>query len=188
VNKIISTFISTIEHQNGRTPNNKYYGFNVIELLVTIAIIAILGTIAISSYKSYNTKAIISSAFDILETYKTSTAKLIAIRGSVSSFLTNDVSNYILFPDGDTTGQISGNTNCKTISSTYVTQICAYIINSNSVLIGAALIPTGAITSTNNYLYIAYNQNNKWICGTSASQTNNISSTLLSSTCNQALP
>lgn len=158
---------------------NTQYGISLPELLITIIIAAILIAIAIPSYKAYVSKTKISDALLLLDPYKIQATKLIMKTGTIPT------TTAILYPDGNTAGYIDDNN--KSISSfRSVQQISAHIVN-GSILLGAKLTTDGTITATNNYLYIAY-QNNKWLCGTSASKTNNIATKLLPSTCNNTLP
>ena len=46
------------------------YGFNLIELVITIAIVAILGSIAIPSYINYNRRAYFSDILQVVTPYK----------------------------------------------------------------------------------------------------------------------
>lgn len=50
------------------------YGFNLIELVITIAIVAILGSIAIPSYINYNRRAYFSEIVQVVIPYKNAVA------------------------------------------------------------------------------------------------------------------
>ncbi len=160
--------------------NNKSAGITFIELLTVVAILAILATIITPSFTIYLAKVKVNEAYIALEEYKTRTIKLIALTGT-----TTPTSTAILYPDGDNTGYV--NDNNKTVTNyTYVDRVSAYII-SGSVLLGARLLTSGAITATNNYVYIAY-VNNQWICGLSATKTNDVNPNLLPINCTDTLP
>ena len=153
---------------------NKYFGFSLIELLVAITILSILVAIAIPSYLTYKSKAKVGDAFQALEEYKLRTIKLMVKTGA-----NPDIAD-ILFPESDFADAV--NSNNKYVTTQYVTQVHASIVN-GSVLLGAKLKTSGEITSSNDYVYIAY-QSNRWYCGTFA-QSNSVVSSLLPSTCNK---
>ena len=173
--------------------DNKNLGMTLVELLVVVAILSILLTIAIPSYKSYAAKEKVTEAYLALEEYKIRTIKIAALYGAPSAAWPD----YILYPDGDISGggALGNNDKLLTKPLNYVNQISAYLVGT-SVLLGARLITSGDITATNNYVYIAYmpnlvsgvNMGYQWVCGTSGTKTNNVASSLLPSNCSAALP
>jgi prepilin-type N-terminal cleavage/methylation domain-containing protein len=153
--------------------NKKHLGFSLVELLIAMVILSILVSIAIPSYRKYQAKVKVSDALHVVEEYKLRTVQLIAKTGA------NPTIADILYPEGDNAGYVDASH--KTVTATYVDQVYANVVN-GSVLIGARLLTSGDITSSNNYVYIAY-INSRWYCGT-FSQANSVTSSLLPSICN----
>ena len=158
-----------------------------MELLIVIVIIAILAALLIPSYTNYLAKSRVNAALIALEEFKIRTVQTIATSGFPST------PNAILFADSTSTS--TANPNSVTVTYSNVSSVYAKITSGNAVLLGAALNTIGPITSTNNYVYIAYVNNApnganftnyQWVCGLSASQTNNVAANLLPTSCSSA--
>lgn len=56
-------------------------GFTLIELMIVVAIIGVLASIAIPQYQNYTARAQVSEAFNLASAYKTTMSEYYAIRG-----------------------------------------------------------------------------------------------------------
>jgi len=88
-------------------------GFTLIELMIVIAIVGILASIAAPSYRDYVQKAVVSQGFSMAQSVKTSVAETYNLEGSFpaarTTFYANsaadaDVSEVFWHPGNSTTG------------------------------------------------------------------------------------
>ncbi|WP_085918496.1 pilin [Halomonas sp. CSM-2] len=56
-------------------------GFTLIELMIVVAIIGVLASIAIPQYQNYTARAQVSEAFNLASAYKTTMSEFYAVRG-----------------------------------------------------------------------------------------------------------
>ncbi|KPQ24964.1 MAG: type IV pilus assembly protein PilA [Halomonas sp. HL-48] len=56
-------------------------GFTLIELMIVVAIIGVLASIAVPQYQNYTARAQVSEAFNLASAYKTTMSEFYAVRG-----------------------------------------------------------------------------------------------------------
>ena len=56
-------------------------GFTLIELMIVVAIIGVLASIAIPQYQNYTARAQVSEAFNLASAYKTAISEYYSVRG-----------------------------------------------------------------------------------------------------------
>lgn len=142
---------------------NKILAFSLIELMVTIGIIALLTTVATPIYVSYTIKANVSSAIPILEGLKTRANEFYTANGTFPTNLTQI--NSITYSDSiiSSTQVKSGSANCPAVGST--TLGCVQVTFNNPskptfVLNGQVLSLVAVDNSTTSADSVAI----QWIC------------------------
>ncbi len=170
----------------------KHSAFSLIEILVTIVIISALAVFGHAQYITYQQRAKVNEALNLLEEYQTSAIGVRARTGAMAPY-------YVLFSDSDQTGLVTGtptgDSASKTVDLKYVDDIVAYRGTSGSnnyILIGAKLQDDGIFVSGADYVYVAGVETPAgiltWSCGTSVSRANTVDSKYLPKTCQASLP
>lgn len=165
--------------------------FSLLEMLVVIVILAALATFGHAMYVAYVTRSKINEALNVLEEYQAQALALRARSGTIDPY-------YVLFPDGDETGLISGtpgSSSAKTVGLKYVTEVTADTGTSGSntyILLGAKLANDNVITTGADFVYVVGTQTPtgtlSWQCGISTSKGNTLDPAYLPSTCQNVLP
>ena len=70
-----------IENQENEKMKGTQRGFTLIELMIVVAIIGVLASIAIPQYQNYTARAQMSEAFSLAAEYKTAMSEFYAING-----------------------------------------------------------------------------------------------------------
>lgn len=97
--------------------NNKIFAFSLLELIVTIAIIALLTTVATPIYTSYTIKSKISSVFPILEGFKNQINEYYATKGSFPADV--NALNSSIYTDTLGTANIFNAGSCQSITNSF---------------------------------------------------------------------
>jgi type IV pilus assembly protein PilA len=104
----------------------KQGGFTLIELMIVVAIIGILASVAIPAYQDYTAKAQVSEAFSLASSAKTAVSLVYAETGA--------------FP---ITNAAAGIATATTITGKYVTSVTVGAAGVITILFGAAAVETG---------------------------------------------
>lgn len=171
---------------------NKNFAFSFLEILVVLVIISALSAFGHQMYLSYNERAKVTEAINVLEEYQANAMGLRARSGTISPY-------YVLFTDSDQTGLITGSPNSSSASRQVnlknITTITADSGTSGAntyLLLGASLAHDGVIVDGADFVYMAAIETPAglvtWLCGTSASKGNTIDEDYLPQTCRASLP
>ncbi len=137
--------------------NLKQGGFTLIELMIVVAIIGVLASIAVPQYQNYVARAQVSEAISLASSAKTAVSEFYVTNGS--------------FPESNTQAGVSSNDAGTDISGSYVSSvkidtggvITTTMAGNNSSVVGAlqgaSLIFTPNDTDANNSGSII------WTCG-----------------------
>ena len=101
-------------------------GFTLIELMIVVAIIGILASVAIPAYQDYTAKAQVSEAFSLASSAKSAVSLYYAENGS--------------FP---TTNAMAGIATNTTINGTYVTSVTVGTAGAITILFAAPAVESG---------------------------------------------
>ena len=166
--------------------------FSFLEILVIVAIISVLAMFGHQTYVSYNERAKVTEAINVLEEYQSIALGLRARNGAMQPY-------YVLFTDADQTGLVSGSPNgtsaSKQVALKNVTLVTADSGTSganNYLLLGAQIAHDGTIIDGADFVYIAGVETPSglltWQCGISASKGDTINQDYLPTTCRASLP
>ena len=105
---------------------DKQKGFTLIELMIVVAIIGILASVAIPAYQDYTAKAQVSEAFSLASSAKSAVSLYYAENGS--------------FPTSNADAGIAAAT---TINGTYVTSVTVGAAGAITILFAAPAVESG---------------------------------------------
>lgn len=123
-------------------PNKRLQGFTLIELMIVVAIIGILSSIAIQAYNNYTNKALASATLTELHPLQMAIAICVANKGNTTGCnagtngipdpASQSLGNGFSSPPSIQDGIISGNSKSKSSNGSYLNFTATPIIGSST--------------------------------------------------------
>ena len=157
----MNTLITYLRHMENKKRTRKQQGFTLIELMIVVAIIGILASVAIPAYQDYTAKAQVSEAFSLASSAKSAVSLYYAENGS--------------FPSDNATAGIAG---ASSINGTYVTSVTVGTAGAITILFAAPAVESGntvILTPT------AEGGSTSWACTSATIVANHLPNTCTSS-------
>ena len=122
----MNTLITYLRHVESKKRARKQQGFTLIELMIVVAIIGILASVAIPAYQDYTAKAQVSEAFSLASSAKSAVSLVYAETGT--------------FPGDNAAAGIAA---AGTINGQYVTSVTVGADGVITILFAAPAVESG---------------------------------------------